>query len=86
MDHSDFIMRNPVIGITSVCRSRKFQVASSILLSSHAIILGAVPPGYVPRTKDVVLLDDLIDVARPGEEVEVTGIFTHCYDMGLAGK
>eukprot|EP00635_Sarcinochrysidales_sp_CCMP3193_P011066 CAMPEP_0118918574 /NCGR_PEP_ID=MMETSP1166-20130328/18009_1 /TAXON_ID=1104430 /ORGANISM="Chrysoreinhardia sp, Strain CCMP3193" /LENGTH=30 /DNA_ID= /DNA_START= /DNA_END= /DNA_ORIENTATION= len=27
---------------------------------------GAVPPGHVPRTKEVVLLDDLIDVARPG--------------------
>mmetsp|Transcript_33877 Transcript_33877/g.108300 ORF Transcript_33877/g.108300 Transcript_33877/m.108300 type:complete len:446 (-) Transcript_33877:3851-5188(-) len=46
---------------------------------------GAVPPGHVPRTKEVVLLDDLIDVARPGEEVDVTGIFTHCYDMETTG-
>ena len=38
---------------------------------------GTVPPGRVPRHKDVILLADLIDVARPGDEVEVTGVFTH---------
>lgn len=42
---------------------------------------GAVPAGHVPRSKEVILLDDLIDVARPGEEVDVTGIFTHYYEM-----
>ena len=38
---------------------------------------GSVPPGRVPRYKDVVLLGDLIDIARPGEEVEVTGVYRH---------
>ena len=38
---------------------------------------GTVPPGRVPRHKDVVLLADLIDLARPGEEVEVTGVYVH---------
>jgi DNA replication licensing factor MCM2 len=38
---------------------------------------GSVPPGRVPRYKEVTLLGDLIDVARPGEEVEVTGIYEH---------
>lgn len=33
---------------------------------------GSVPPGRVPRYKDVVLLGDLVDIARPGEEIEVT--------------
>lgn len=28
---------------------------------------GSVPPGRVPRHKDVILLADLIDRARPGE-------------------
>ena len=37
---------------------------------------GSVPAGRVPRYKDVILLGDLIDVARPGEEVEVIGIYT----------
>jgi len=47
---------------------------------------GTVPPGRVPRHKDVVLLADLIDVARPGEEVEVTGIYIHSYDVGISGR
>ncbi len=34
---------------------------------------GTVPAGRLPRHKEVVLLHDLIDCARPGEEVEVTG-------------
>jgi len=36
---------------------------------------GSVPPGRVPRYKDVILLGDLIDVARPGEEIDVTGVY-----------
>lgn len=38
---------------------------------------GSVPPGRVPRHKEVTLEGDLIDIARPGEEVEVTGIYMH---------
>ena len=38
---------------------------------------GSVPPGRVPRYKDVILLGDLIDIARPGDEIEVTGIYVH---------
>lgn len=47
---------------------------------------GAVPPGRVPRHKGVVLLADLIDIARPGEEVEVTGVYVHSYDTGISGR
>ena len=47
---------------------------------------GSVPPGRVPRTKEVLLTNDLIDIARPGEEIEVTGIFEHIYDGGLTLK
>jgi DNA replication licensing factor MCM2 len=41
---------------------------------------GSVPPGRVPRTKEVWLSDDLIDVAAPGEQVDVTGVFQHSFD------
>eukprot|EP00983_Pelagomonas_calceolata_P124497 1161112-Pelagomonas_calceolata.AAC.8 len=34
---------------------------------------GTVPAGRLPRHKEVVLTNDLIDCARPGEEVDVTG-------------
>jgi DNA replication licensing factor MCM2 len=44
---------------------------------------GTVPAGRVPRHKDVILLDDLIDTARPGEEVEVTGIYMNTYDVRM---
>ena len=39
-----------------------------------------VPPGRVPRSKDVVLLGDNIDGARPGEEVEIVGIYKNEHD------
>jgi DNA replication licensing factor MCM2 len=47
---------------------------------------GSVPPGRVPRYKDVVVVGDLIDCARPGEEVDVTGIYTHTFDAGLNAR
>jgi DNA replicative helicase MCM subunit Mcm2 (Cdc46/Mcm family) len=30
---------------------------------------GTVPPGRLPRHREVILLADLIDTAKPGEEV-----------------
>eukprot|EP00891_Asterochloris_glomerata_P007038 jgi/Astpho2/7038/fgenesh1_pm.00107_%23_26_t len=44
---------------------------------------GTVPAGRLPRHKEVILLHDLIDKARPGEEVDVTAIYTNTYDAGL---
>lgn len=32
---------------------------------------GSVPPGRLPRTKEIILLGDLIDSARPGEEIVI---------------
>jgi len=43
---------------------------------------GTVPPGRVPRYKDVILLADLIDRARPGQEVEVTGVYMYAHQAG----
>ena len=47
---------------------------------------GTVPPGRVPRTKEIYLTNDLIDIARPGEEVEITGIYEHAYDASMTLK
>lgn len=44
---------------------------------------GSVPPGRVPRSKDVVLVGDLIDSARPGDEVAITGVYTNTPDPTL---
>eukprot|EP00727_Mastigamoeba_balamuthi_P006273 m51a1_g2265 putative dna replication licensing factor mcm2 (949) ;mRNA; f:341298-344987 len=44
---------------------------------------GSVPPGRLPRSKDVVVLNDLIDTCKPGEEIEVIGTYRHNYDVAL---
>lgn len=44
---------------------------------------GKVAAGRLPRSKDVVLLADLVDSCRPGDEIELTGIYTHNYDGSL---
>lgn len=40
-------------------------------------------PGRVPRQKDVVIQADLVDCARPGDEVEITGIYSHRFDYAM---
>ncbi|KAK1381643.1 DNA replication licensing factor MCM2 [Heracleum sosnowskyi] len=47
---------------------------------------GIVPAGRLPRYKEVILLNDLIDCARPGEEIEITGIYTNNFDLSLNTK
>ncbi|KAJ7593710.1 MCM-domain-containing protein [Mycena floridula] len=47
---------------------------------------GSVPAGRLPRHREVILLWDLIDSAKPGEEVEVTGIYRNNFDASLNAK
>lgn len=47
---------------------------------------GTVPAGRLPRHRDVILLADLIDSAKPGDEVEITGIYRNQYDMPMSKK
>ncbi|KAI9851146.1 MAG: MCM DNA helicase complex subunit [Thelocarpon superellum] len=47
---------------------------------------GTVPAGRLPRHREVVLLWDLIDSAKPGEEIEITGIYRNNYDAQLNNR
>lgn len=47
---------------------------------------GSVPAGRLPRQREVVLLADLIDTAKPGDEIEITGIYRNSYDAQLNNK
>ncbi|CAG0912555.1 unnamed protein product [Notodromas monacha] len=44
---------------------------------------GKVVAGRLPRSKDVILLGDLCDSSKPGDEIDLTGIYTHSYDGSL---
>lgn len=85
--------QNVKLGTCKSCQSKgPFMVdqESTIYRNYQKITVqecpGDVPPGRVPRHKDVILLGDNIDVARPGDEVEITGIYTNRYDFGLNVK
>ena len=42
------------------------------------------PPGQLPRSIDVVLENDLVDSCKPGDRVQITGVFRvmHVGTMG----
>lgn len=44
---------------------------------------GKISAGRVPRAKDVILLGDLCDSCRPGDEIDLTGVYTNSYDGSL---
>lgn len=46
-------------------------------------IPGTVPSGSLPRSKDVLLYFDLIDSVKPGDEVDITGIFKNNFSISL---
>ena len=44
---------------------------------------GKISAGRIPRSKDSILLGDLCDSCRPGDEIELTGVYTNSYDGSL---
>ena len=44
------------------------------------------PPGMLPRSVDVVLEDDLVEKVKPGDRVEVIGVFKCVGKQGGVGN
>ncbi len=42
---------------------------------------GRTPAGSLPRSKEVILTHDLIDSCKPGDEVDITGIYRNSYSL-----
>ncbi len=80
VDQTGFLMRG--IGICPHCRSAQasfdLQVDKSSFVDYQDVRIQErpedLPPGQLPRTVDVKLLEDLVDLARPGDRVSVTGV------------
>lgn len=47
---------------------------------------GKVTAGRLPRSKDALLFGDLCDTCKPGDEIELTGIYSNSYDTSLNTK
>eukprot|EP00055_Hartaetosiga_balthica_P011307 m.50870 g.50870 ORF g.50870 m.50870 type:complete len:903 (+) comp7538_c0_seq1:90-2798(+) len=47
---------------------------------------GSVPAGRLPRQKEVVLLWDHVDFVKPGDEIDVTGIYRNNFDKALNSR
>lgn len=46
-------------------------------------IPGTVASGSLPRSKDVLLYYDLIDSVKPGDEVDITGVYKNNFSLSL---
>jgi len=78
VDQLGLLMRGP--GLCGRCRSKVFDFAEkqSTFVNSQELRMQErpedLPPGQLPRAMDVKLNEDLVDVARPGDRVSLTGI------------
>nr|CAI5822271.1 unnamed protein product [Callosobruchus analis] len=77
-------------GVCPECQSRgpfMINMEQTVYRNYQKITLqecpGRIPAGRVPRSKDCILLADLCDQCKPGDEVDVTGIYTNSYDGSL---
>jgi len=79
VEQAGFLMRG--VGLCPHCRSAKASfellVEKSTFLDYQEVRIQErpedLPPGQLPRTIDVKFIEDLVDLARPGDRVVITG-------------
>ncbi|OAG29675.1 DNA replication licensing factor MCM2 [Nematocida displodere] len=47
---------------------------------------GTVPSGRLPRAKEVIVLHDLIDYVKPGDEIELTGTYKNNFTNSISSR
>jgi replicative DNA helicase Mcm len=78
VEQTGTLMRGP--GVCAHCRSKIFEFLEkqSTFVNSQEIRMQErpedLPPGQLPRSIDINLLEDLVDTARPGDRVTIIGI------------
>jgi len=71
------------------CQKKRFTINTQQTLYANYQKLtlqespGSVPAGRIPRHREVVVTDDLVDTVRPGEEIVVSGVYTNIYNPSL---
>ena len=72
-----------------VCNSTSFEVNKTLTVYENVQSLriqeapGSVPAGRIPRSLTVAVSSDLVDKVKPGELVDVTGIYANVYNKKL---
>jgi len=78
VDQVGAVMRGP--GICAHCRGKAFDFVEkqSTFMNSQEIRIQEkpedLPPGQLPRAMDAKLMEDLVDIARPGDRVSIIGV------------
>ncbi len=78
VEQSGLVMREPEL--CGRCRSKllDFSEKQSTFINSQELRMQErpedLPPGQLPRAFEVKLFEDLVDVARPGDRISLTGI------------
>ena len=78
VEQAGTLMRGP--GVCAHCRSKifEFMEKQSTFMNSQEIRIQErpedLPPGQLPRAIDIKLSEDLVDIARPGDRVSITGV------------